>query len=1263
MIELTVKTLDSQNHSFSVPDDTTVKQLKERIAESISFPVESQRLIYCGRVLQDEKLLSEYDVNGKVIHLVQRPPPQVTRQNGNQSSNRTTSGQHRRANHAFRPRVDANAMYLGAMAFPADLMDAQGIQAPPSSNVLSTSRVSLARNMLARASNVLNRLENPQTSQEETSETPPGEDENVTASSSAVGSITVTDNVGGGNQSLPSTLAHATQAATAAAIAAAVSAAHAVGVPNITIVRGGSGSGQQQDASILVSGNSGGDSQDAGAQDQPATSESTSGNSQPTGTSPNSDDNSGRGPETVRTAAMGEILATMTRIQQRLSPFIQQYQRLMNEDPPFDENVTLAQDSQTVFNGVSEVFHYLSHAYHAMSDIMCDFSQPPPRSLRCRPVLIQHSAVLQAQINVMTNRGSDNRNRQTASSQTNISTTSSGTNNTNGAQNSSAPPAVNVSDQSETASNETPATAPVTTSSVQDTTFQPQVSTTASSQQQQQQQQQPQQQRQTEGNSVPHPTFHITPGNVEFFMEVGPSSITIDSLEATVVTNSNGGNGGNGGTDGNGAGAFPWGGAAPPEFIQNLVHALGGHMMGRMGGTQNNGNSATGGVTAGAVPAPAAGNGGQNSQARGNTATYPTTATQTRSTSRPHVHLAPAAVPGLGSNYFDPFLPCNSHHIRSRRRGASQAAAQQPSQQQSQTQSQSQSQSQQQVPANEPDAEQANTAAIDLSQASARTSATAAVTAATTTSSSSSSSSGGGGGGGGSSSSSSSSSSGSGSSTLPAGGAASNNQQQQQQQQQQRRDLPPGVPPNLLEVLRTFIPRNAQVPPLSNFPNLMQAFQSFPAYSQDALLGALFGGGSLADLLSSFPDHSYVEGQSVFLDFLMTMAQNMSFNDIILLSVGGVGILSRVRPRLQDFIRQKVLQGRDTSEENVAVAVHALLQELRPHLKLLGQAKVKDEVDIILSVNQYNQIKLPELIHIIMSEARDDIFCRRFVQWFVQYAREVAAIVRYCCVDDLQGLVNVAEIYVRQLMSGVQADVRDWTISSSLSQIQSFVTSQTVPVEDIQPFLVYRIPSPPSSLQHGSVPVSFNATSAEQLDEEEQVTEPMETDSDTPTVNGSLTLETHSFSESETDVVQSPTNLIMDSETLPDVVIGAETWHNVLPSDWVPIITRDTQRQRKQNSQAPFSDAYLSGMPSKRRKIVSSAKPQGNVGQILADGVRHAVASAGIRETPDMEAAGEDLELQAAYREQMKLSFQDNVGTSSDVTNERFPNTTKYFEK
>lgn len=53
---------------------------------------------------------------------------------------------------------------------------------------------------------------------------------------------------------------------------------------------------------------------------------------------------------------------------------------------------------------------------------------------------------------------------------------------------------------------------------------------------------------------------------------------------------------------------------------------------------------------------------------RSNTGTHPTTATQTRSTSRPHVFHHHAHPVGLGMSIglgldFDPYLPCNSHHV------------------------------------------------------------------------------------------------------------------------------------------------------------------------------------------------------------------------------------------------------------------------------------------------------------------------------------------------------------------------------------------------------------------------------------------------------------------------------------------------------------------------------------------------------------------------------------------------------------------------
>lgn len=75
MLDINVKTIDGQNRSYSVPDSYSVKQFKEKIANSLNIPVERQRLIFQGRELKDHSLLSEFDVNGKTLHLVQRAPP------------------------------------------------------------------------------------------------------------------------------------------------------------------------------------------------------------------------------------------------------------------------------------------------------------------------------------------------------------------------------------------------------------------------------------------------------------------------------------------------------------------------------------------------------------------------------------------------------------------------------------------------------------------------------------------------------------------------------------------------------------------------------------------------------------------------------------------------------------------------------------------------------------------------------------------------------------------------------------------------------------------------------------------------------------------------------------------------------------------------------------------------------------------------------------------------------------------------------------
>lgn len=91
---ITFKTLQMKTFVIDFDINLTVKELKEKIRseKGADYPVENQKLIYAGKLLNDEDIVSKYDVDEKkfIVVMVSKPKPPVV-ENGEKSTTATVT--------------------------------------------------------------------------------------------------------------------------------------------------------------------------------------------------------------------------------------------------------------------------------------------------------------------------------------------------------------------------------------------------------------------------------------------------------------------------------------------------------------------------------------------------------------------------------------------------------------------------------------------------------------------------------------------------------------------------------------------------------------------------------------------------------------------------------------------------------------------------------------------------------------------------------------------------------------------------------------------------------------------------------------------------------------------------------------------------------------------------------------------------------------------------------------------------------------------
>jgi hypothetical protein len=78
-INIRVKTLDGAEHTINLPRTSSINTLKSLVEAKTGILPAGQRIIYQGRMLNDDMVLNSVGINDQsVVHCVERAPPSET---------------------------------------------------------------------------------------------------------------------------------------------------------------------------------------------------------------------------------------------------------------------------------------------------------------------------------------------------------------------------------------------------------------------------------------------------------------------------------------------------------------------------------------------------------------------------------------------------------------------------------------------------------------------------------------------------------------------------------------------------------------------------------------------------------------------------------------------------------------------------------------------------------------------------------------------------------------------------------------------------------------------------------------------------------------------------------------------------------------------------------------------------------------------------------------------------------------------------------
>ncbi|XP_011888374.1 PREDICTED: large proline-rich protein BAG6 isoform X1 [Cercocebus atys] len=374
---------------------------------------------------------------------------------------------------------------------------------------------------------------------------------------------------------------------------------------------------------------------------------------------------------------------------------------------------------------------------------------------------------------------------------------------------------------------------------------------------------------------------------------------------------------------------------------------------------------------------------------------------------------------------------------------------------------------------------------------------------------------------------------------------------------------------------------------------------------------------------------------------LSLLCQNFSMVDVVMLLHGHFQPLQRLQPQLRSFFHQHYLGGQEPTPSNIRMATHTLITGLEEYVReSFSLVQVQPGVDIIRTNLEFLQEQFNSIAAHVL-HCTDSGFGARLLELCNQGLFECLALNLHCLGGQQMELAAVINGRIRRMSRGVNPSLVSWLTTMMGLRLQVVLEHMPVGPDAILRY-VRRVGDPPQPLPEEPMEVQGAERASPEPQRENASPAPGTTAEEAMSRGPPPAPEGGSRDEQDG----------ASAETEP--------WAAAVPPEWVPIIQQDIQSQRKVKPQPPLSDAYLSGMPAKRRKTMQGEGPQ----LLLSEAVSRAAKAAGARPLTSPESLSRDLEapeVQESYRQQLRSDIQKRLQEDPNYSPQRFPNAHRAF--